>query len=346
MKQSFQEPLLQWYIGHKRDLPWRRDPSVYKTVVSEFMLQQTRVETVLPYFANWLNQFSDFQALAVAAEEDVVKAWEGLGYYSRARNLRKLAIKILEMGGHFPDNPRDWERLPGIGPYTAAAVTSISFNYPAAVVDGNVVRVLARVCDVDLEFKDGGSAVKHFTPIANEFLDKKNPGDYNQAIMELGATVCHRQKPLCIICPIQKKCMAFKNKTQDLRPNLSAKKVVMRSVNRLIVLSGNKILLHKYAAEKKRLAGMVEIPDVAEFLDIEINSCVLVASKNRAISNEKITESFYFSPSASRQIKSFGGTDLYWQYVDRLDEVTLSGPHKKWIRGLIDQCKKLSAHPE
>src|SRR5688572_280724 len=162
---EFQSAFITWYPTHARPLPWRTAPSPYKTVVSEFMLQQTQVKTVLPYFARWLEALPDFNALAAAPESQVLKLWEGLGYYSRARNLHKLARGLVTQP-QLPRTPAEWQELPGVGPYTAAAITSISFAAPVACVDGNVVRILARLSANATLFRDSASAAKVFTPLA------------------------------------------------------------------------------------------------------------------------------------------------------------------------------------
>ena len=158
-KQIFQKNLLDWYDLQKRELPWRTNPSLYKTVVSEFMLQQTRVSTALPYFETWIKKFSDFKTLALASKEEVLKSWEGLGYYSRARNLHKLA-KIASNWKTPPGTRKEWNALPGVGPYIAAAVTSIALGQKEAVCDGNLVRVLTRIFAIDEEYRDGATAQK------------------------------------------------------------------------------------------------------------------------------------------------------------------------------------------
>src|SRR5688572_1441670 len=200
-RNNFQSSLLGWYRAHARTLPWRQQPSLYKTVVSEFMLQQTQVKTVLPYFARWLEALPDFAALAAADEARVLKLWEGLGYYSRARNLHRLAQIIAALPAP-PRTAAEWRELPGVGPYTAAAITSISFATPAACVDGNVVRILARLTADATLYRDSGTAAKAFTPLADALLPVAHPGAHNQAMMELGATVCFRQNPLCLTCPV------------------------------------------------------------------------------------------------------------------------------------------------
>ena len=173
---AFQQVLLNWYAAAKRPLPWRLNPSTYKTVVSEFMLQQTQVKTVIPYFERWMQQFSDFDSLASAPGAAVLKRWEGLGYYSRARNLHKLA-KIYVTLSPKPETAVDWQALPGIGPYTAAAISSIAQGYPAAVVDGNVVRILARLSGDCRAFKSNGDAVAAFRQLADDLLNTETPGN-------------------------------------------------------------------------------------------------------------------------------------------------------------------------
>ena len=191
---DFQRALRAWYCVHARQLPWRDAPSLYKTVVSEFMLQQTQVKTVLPYLARWLTELPDFAALAAASEARVLKLWEGLGYYSRARNLHRLAQQFVS----WPElrrTPEAWRELPGVGPYTAAAITSISFGAPAACVDGNVVRILARLTADATAFRDSATASKILTPLADALLPAATPGDHNQAMMELGRDGVPAAKP-------------------------------------------------------------------------------------------------------------------------------------------------------
>src|SRR5580658_3079410 len=189
---GFSRDLLTWYRRAARPLPWRREPSLYRTVVSEFMLQQTQVATVLPYFQRWMVEFPDFRVLAAAPEARVLKLWEGLGYYRRARHLHQLA-KIVAAEPGRERTPEGWGELPGVGPYTAAAITSIAFSARAACVDGNVVRVLTRLTADESPYPDGVSAARVLTPLAEELLPAQAPGDHNQAMMELGATVCLRR---------------------------------------------------------------------------------------------------------------------------------------------------------
>ena len=260
---AFQAALHAWYRTHHRKLPWREDPSLYRTVVSEFMLQQTQVVTVLPYFERWLRELPDFAALAGASEAKVMKLWEGLGYYSRARNLHQLAHAIVAMPVP-PRSPADWQELPGIGPYTAAAITSISFGEPAACVDGNVVRILARLTGEGRQFRDGSEAARHFTPLAGALIAGTDPGTHNQAMMELGATVCLRQNPRCPVCPVAEFCVARQTGTPEKFPRLKPKQIEQRAVTRVWCLDKGKLLLRRSHAKARRLAGLYELPEASD----------------------------------------------------------------------------------
>lgn len=200
--------LLRWYRAHKRDLPWRRTRDPYRIWLSEVMLQQTRVATVLPYYRRFLERFPTVQALARAPLEDVLERWAGLGYYSRARNLHNAAKEIVvRHGGRFPRERDAALALPGIGPYTAAAILSIADGAPLAVLDGNVARVLARLGAVRGDLRQP-RRWRHLADTAQELLAVRAPADWNQALMELGATVCTPRAPKCEVCPLAKWCRA------------------------------------------------------------------------------------------------------------------------------------------
>lgn len=328
---GFQAALLAWYRRHARSLPWRDNPSLYKTVVSEFMLQQTQVKTVLPYFARWLAALPDFAALARAPEAQVLKLWEGLGYYTRARNLHKLAKALVGMPA-MPRTPAVWRELPGIGPYTAAAITSITFHAPAAVVDGNVVRILARLTADDTPHKDGTSAVKAFTPLADALLNPAEPGDHNQAMMELGATVCLRRNPLCTVCPVREFCAGCRAGDPESYPRLAAKQMEKLTIVRGWCLHRGKLLLHRIPQQSRRLANQHELPS-AEQLGIaagKLKTDTLLATKKRGITRYQITEQIHVvSPPKTLP------ADHVWVPVKDLDSITLSGPHRRWVRELL-----------
>jgi A/G-specific adenine glycosylase len=328
---AFQRDLLDWYRVHQRRLPWRDRPSLYKTVVSEFMLQQTQVKTVLPYFARWLEQLPDFRALAQAREAQVLKLWEGLGYYSRARNLHKLAQALVAQSSP-PTTPASWRELPGIGPYTAAAITSITFGTPAAVVDGNVVRILARLTANATPYRDSASAAKAFAPLADQLLNHAQPGDHNQAMMELGATVCLRRSPLCTVCPVREFCAAGRQGDPEAFPRLAPKAMEKVTVIRGWCVHRGRLLLHRTPATSRRLADQHELP-TAEQLGLDpasLQAATPLAQKKRGITRYQITELIYALPPP----KSLGA-DLIWLPVSELETITLSGPHRRWVRELL-----------
>jgi A/G-specific adenine glycosylase len=331
-KAGFQSALLGWYRQHARPLPWRDAPSLYKTVVSEFMLQQTQVKTVLPYFARWLESLPDFNTLAAAPEARVLKLWEGLGYYSRARNLHRLA-KAIASRTTAPRTPEEWRELPGVGPYTAAAITSISFSTPVACVDGNVVRILARLTADATEFRDSASAAKVFTPLADALVSSTTPGDHNQAMMELGATVCFRSKPLCLTCPVRSFCAAVRTGEPAQFPRLAAKRIEQRTVSRVWCERDGALLLHLAAVGAKRLANMHELP-LAEHIGFDAaraNGTGLLATKRRAITRFQITETIHTAPTPRRKLAS----ELVWIPFASLDQITLSGPHRRWVNEIL-----------
>lgn len=331
---EFQHALHAWYAVHQRKLPWRESPSLYKTVVSEFMLQQTQVATVLPYFARWHQDLPDFAALAAAPEAKVMKLWEGLGYYSRARNLHKLAQAIATRPAP-PRSPADWQELPGIGPYTAAAITSISFSEPAACVDGNVVRILARLTAEKRLFRDGSEAAKHFTPLADALIIDSDPGTHNQAMMELGATVCLRQKPMCLVCPVAQLCAAQKTGEPGNFPRLQPKKIEQRTVVRIWCEQRGQLLLKRGHARAKRLAGLYELPEAADLGVTDLDAQSLLAVKRRAITRFQITESIHAAkPTPALRAKIAADETLEWLPLQNLEAFTLSGPHKRWIEEL------------
>jgi len=227
-------------------LPWRSTVNPYYIWLSEIILQQTRVDQGLPYYLKFIDAFPAVADLANADEDLVLKLWQGLGYYSRARNLQFSAKLILsEFGGNFPDNHADILKLKGVGPYTAAAISSFSFELPFAVLDGNVIRVLSRIFGIQTPF-DTTAGKKQFQKLAQELLDKKNPAEYNQAIMEFGALQCVPKSPKCNDCPIVNDCIAFNTNTVSLLPVKSKKlKVKSRYLHFLVVNKNNEVLIGK-----------------------------------------------------------------------------------------------------
>jgi A/G-specific adenine glycosylase len=258
-----QDKLLNWYNKNKRTLPWRdrSRADAYAVWISEIMLQQTRVETVIPYFKKWMRLFPTVQALAKASEHDVLNAWEGLGYYSRARNLHKAAKVVSnELGGKLPQDVSALIELPGIGRYTAGAIASIAFGKDEPSLDGNLKRVYARLFDI-AEPVDSPKGEKLLWNIARENLPKGRAGDFNQALMDLGATICIPKNPRCLLCPLMEMCKARENGTQELRPVKKPKKVVPQYVHAAGVIEKKGKVLLAQRPSKGLLGGMWEFPN-------------------------------------------------------------------------------------
>lgn len=242
----FQSVLLHWYSLNKRDLPWRHTLNPYYIWVSEIILQQTRIAQGTDYYYRFIKHFPDIKKLAEAQIDEVLKLWEGLGYYSRARNLHSAAKTILhDYHGIFPSDYNQIIKLKGIGKYTAAAIASFSFNQPYAVLDGNVFRVLSRIFGIELPI-DSSQGRSAFEKQARELLDKDNPGLYNQAIMDFGALQCTERNPKCLACPFNSKCFAYKHKQVDLLP-VRKKKVEkkIRHFYYLVIIKKDKCFIQK-----------------------------------------------------------------------------------------------------
>ena len=258
---DFTNSLTQWYLQNKRDLPWRKTVNPYKIWLSEIMLQQTRVAQGTPYFFSFIKAFPTVFDLAAANEEQVLKLWQGLGYYSRARNLHKTAQYVAnELSGVFPDNYNDLLKLKGVGEYTAAAIASFSYNEAVPVVDGNVFRVLSRYFDVETDIASA-YAKKEFAALAFELMPKGNPAVFNQAIMEFGALQCVPKSPNCGICVFNTSCAALQKKKVDQLPVKSKKlKVRNRFFNYLVVLDDNENTIIQKRIAKGIWHNLYEFP--------------------------------------------------------------------------------------
>ena len=259
---AFQRKLINWYHGQKRDLPWRQTSDPYAIWVSEVMLQQTQVSTVIPYYSRWLQKFPTVVALAQAEEQQVLKLWEGLGYYARARNFHRAAgIVDKEFSGIIPDDYSAFRNLPGVGDYTAAAVLSIAFGRKLAVVDGNVKRVIARL----LMLEEAVNDIKNydqFAGYAGQLLATNSPSAHNQAMMELGALICRPRQPVCGDCPVSQNCRAFASHCQTKYPIRKArKKIPLFKHVAVVVERGSKLLIAR-RPENGLLGGLWEFPDI------------------------------------------------------------------------------------
>lgn len=257
---SFAADLLVWYQENARDLPWRGHPDPYAVWVSEIMLQQTRVETVLPYFKHWMASFPTIEALAEADPQLVLSAWEGLGYYSRARNLQRAArILVADHGGQLPDDVQRLRRLPGIGRYTAGAIASMAFGLDEPALDGNIRRVLARLFNLDLPARSPAGE-QRLWELARTHLPPGRAGDYNQAMMDLGASICTPRSPNCPECPLESFCQARALGVQEQRPVLAARPAIPHYTVTAAVILQDSCLLITQRPPHGLLGGLWEFP--------------------------------------------------------------------------------------
>jgi A/G-specific adenine glycosylase len=258
--QSLRRRLLEWFGGARRPLPWRDGYDPYRVWISEMMLQQTQVETVLPYYERWMARFPTLASVAEAEEEEVLKAWEGMGYYARARSLHRAARRVVaEHGGRLPASLEALRALPGIGPYTAGAIASIAFNLPAPAVDGNVARVLARLFAVE-EPVNAPAGRAEVERLAGALLGRKDARDFNQSLMELGALVCRPSSPACPLCPVRRGCAAHGAGNPEAYPRRRPRKErrMMRGVMALLE-RGGRVLVRK-RSDGGMWGGLWEFP--------------------------------------------------------------------------------------
>ena len=271
---NFADELVLWYIHNKRDLPWRHTTDAYVIWLSEIILQQTRVEQGMPYFYRFVEKYPNVSLFAAAPEDEILRLWQGLGYYSRGRNMLKTAQLVNELhGGKFPQRYDELIKLKGIGEYTAAAISSFSANEAKAVVDGNVYRVLARYFGIDDPI-NSTQGKKKFQKLANELLNYDNPGLHNQAMMEFGAMVCKPKKPACGICPVRTGCFAFTyNAVGTLPVKINKLKVRERYFNYFVIVNDDEILLNK-RDETDIWANMYDLPLVETSFLMPVNALV------------------------------------------------------------------------
>ncbi|WBL22651.1 A/G-specific adenine glycosylase [Zunongwangia sp. HRR-M8] len=290
---NFSKTLINWYLKSKRDLPWRKTRDPYNIWLSEIMLQQTRIEQGLPYYMKFIDEFPSVFDLADAPQDKVMKLWQGLGYYSRARNLHATAKHVAyEFDGIFPKDYKGLLKLKGVGDYTASAIASISYNEPVAVVDGNVYRVLSRYFNIDTPI-NSTEGVKEFKALATELLDRENPSAFNQALMEFGALQCKPKNPLCNTCPFNISCLALKeNKIGDLPVKIKKGKIKNRYFNYLVFSSEENRTLLQQRKGKGIWHGLYEFPLIetktdiqqAEVIENNIQFQQLTQAKNVAVS--------------------------------------------------------------
>ncbi|SFH53897.1 A/G-specific DNA-adenine glycosylase [Pisciglobus halotolerans] len=303
--EAFRAALLSWYDIEKRDLPWRENHDPYRIWVSEIMLQQTRVETVIPYFLRFMELFPTIADLAAADEDMLLKAWEGLGYYSRVRNLQKAAIQIMEdYGGEMPKDPAEIRTLKGIGPYTAGAIASMAFQLPEPAVDGNIMRILSRLFEIDADIAKPGNR-KVFEAVLREIIDPYRPGDFNQALMDLGSSICTPKNYHPENSPVKAFNQSYINETWEKYPVKSKKKKAQPVFYAGVLLRNEKgeFLLEK-RPEKGLLANMwtfplIERPDFEQqlFSNGKLKGTVPAAITDNIVSelDKKLTANYHIS---------------------------------------------------
>lgn len=337
---SYQQSLLNWYYEHKRDLPWRQTPRFYHVWISEIVLQQTQVKQGLDYYLRFIHAFPNVDSLALAKEDEVLKLWEGLGYYSRARNLHFAAKQIAELG-EFPNTYKEWLNIKGVGPYTAAAISSIVAKEPRAVVDGNVQRVLSRLLDSHTPV-NSTIGIKEMQAFAEKLLYTDEPGDYNQAVMELGARVCKPKNPNCLECPIQEHCLANENETVfDLPVKKKKIKVRPRFFNFYMITSNDSILLNRrdkgdvweglYQFPLIETATVETLPNPVNlgfFNRKELDMLQMLWQGKHLLSHQKLNISCWHLKTKSEEIL----IDNYnWYPIKDLENLALPRPLRKII---------------
>ena len=320
---SFRQKLLTWYDANKRDLPWRRSKNPYHIWVSEIMLQQTRVDTVIPYYERFIDWFPTVESLANAPEERLLKAWEGLGYYSRVRNMQKAAQQIMnEFEGKFPSTYEGISSLKGIGPYTAGAISSIAFNLPQPAVDGNVMRVLARLFEVNHDIGNPSNR-KIFQAMMEVLIDPDRPGDFNQALMDLGSDIEAPVNPRPEESPVKEFSAAYQHGTMDRYPIKAPKKKPIPIYLKALVVQNNQgqFLLEKNESEKL-LAGFWHFPliEVDEFSD---------QTQDLDLFSQVAEPILELGPSPQESFEQDYDLEVDWQDL-RFEEVKHIFSHRKW----------------
>lgn len=353
-KESFRSDLLSWYDEHRRELPWRECDDPYKIWVSEIMLQQTRVDQAIPYYHRFITRFPTVEDLASAEQQDVLKVWEGLGYYSRARNLHRAAKTVVEdFDGRLPGTQDEITKLKGIGPYTAAALLSIAFDQPCAVVDGNVLRVLTRYYGMERDIRKQ-STKNEIQQRADELIDSDRPGDFNQALMELGATICTPSGPSCPECPLQSGCKAYKTAKTDSIPYKSpAREKPHHHIGVGIIRNEDSRVLIALRPDDAMLGGLWEFPggkkkgeesitdtvkrELREELGVDVEIERPFMKLDHTYSHFSITLHAYLCSIISGRPTANTSQQLKWVEVEELTDYPFPKANRKLTRKLMDQ---------
>ena len=353
---KLQKRLIQWYSKNRRSLPWRETADPYSIWLSEVMLQQTQVSTVIPYYLGFLKKFPTLRSLALADQQEVLKMWEGLGYYARARNLHKAAqIVAADHQGRIPSERRIFQKLPGVGDYIAAAVLSIAFKHPFAVVDGNVKRVLARL----MKFKDPvniSSSHKIYKTAAQKLLYRDDPSTFNQAIMELGALVCTPRNPNCGACPMRPFCKAHHTGDVNVYPKRAAKRPVPQDHIAVGVVYKKDRLLITRRKPEGLLGGLWEFPggkvvanetpqqtcirEIAEEVNLTVRVDEHLTRVRHAYTHFKIVMDVYCCQYVSGRVKLNGPVDYRWIRLDEIEQYAFPKANHKFFSTLKDRSKK------
>ena len=354
--QFFRTSLIGWYLSHRRDLPWRDTSDPYRIWVSEVMLQQTQVATVIPYFNRFIENFKDLECLARADLQEVLKAWEGLGYYARARNLhRATQIVLKEHGGVIPNRWAEFRRLPGVGDYIAAAVLSIAFEQPYPVVDGNVKRVLARLLVVE-DPVNKASSTRKFKGMADSLLEQNEPGTFNQAMMELGAVVCKPQQPRCDDCPVQKVCRAYRSaQVQNYPVKLKKQPAPEYHIAAGVVFKNGRVLITR-RNPAGLLGGLWEFPggkiqkgespeaacirEIKEEVNLTIKVDAHLSRVKHAYTHFKIVMDVFCCSYVSGRVKLNGPTAHRWIDLGQIDEFPFPKANHKFFDKLKQYVSK------
>ncbi|RMH78143.1 MAG: A/G-specific adenine glycosylase, partial [Calditrichaeota bacterium] len=343
----FRRKLREWFRTARRELPWRNTADPYAIWVSEVMLQQTQVSTVIPYFEAFLRRFPTVQALAEADLSRVLKVWEGLGYYARARNLHRAARRVVsEWGGRIPEQYSQFRKLPGVGEYIAAAVMSIAFDQPRAVVDGNVRRVLARLLGMEAPVNDPRAA-KAYRVAAEALLDREHPAAFNQAMMELGALVCRPRNPRCGECPVQRFCTAFAAGQQEYFPRRLPRRQIPEYPIAVGVVQRNGRLLITRRAEAGLLGGLWEFPggkvregespeqacvrEIAEEVNLQVRIRSHLTRVRHAYSHFRILMDVFLCEYQGGEVRLNGPVEYRWIAPEEIDAFAFPGANRKFI---------------
>jgi A/G-specific adenine glycosylase len=358
--QYIQKSLVHWYLQNHRKLPWRDTDNPYFIWISEVMLQQTQVKTAQPFYTNFLQIFPDIHTLAQSRTQDVLKAWEGLGYYARARNLHRAAqIVVEQFGGRIPENWKDIRQLPGVGDYIAAAVLSIAFQKPHAVVDGNVKRVLSRLLAMETPINKSGSH-NVFKDAANAFLDRHQPGIFNQALMELGAIVCKPTNPACHRCPLNTVCQAYlEERVADFPIRERRKPIPEYHIAVGVVVKNDKILITRRKSQGL-LGGLWEfsggkvqehenaqsacVREIKEEVNLSVKVDSYLTRVKHAYSHFKIKMDVYCCRYISGYVKLNGPVDYRWISLQDIQAYPFPKANHKFIP-LLGNCLSNSSGP-